>query len=235
MTEWNLRPSAMFADRADAARRLAARLHHVRGRRPLVLAIPRGAVVMGRILADQLAGDLDVALVRKLRAPGQPELAIGAVSETGRVYLADHLVRLPLSRTYVEREVGDQLAALRERSRAYRAVRPRVDPAGRTVILLDDGIATGSTMVAALRALRPERPRRLIVAAAVAPPDTVAKLRRDADEVVCLAMPAWLSAVGEFFRDFSEVTDGEVMAILRDAARAPETLATGAPGEHRAS
>lgn len=210
---------AAYRDRREAAELLTEALSAYRGRNPLVLAIPRGAVPMGRLIADALGGELDVALVRKLRAPHQPELAIGSIDETGYVYLAEHARQLDLSTSYLEAEKRAQLATLRQRRQQYTTVRPAVSPSGRIVILIDDGIATGSTMIAAIHAVRAKKPAKVIVATAVAPTETVARIRPLVDEMVCLQMPDEFYAVGEFFRDFTQVTDEEVIALLN-----PEVL-----------
>jgi predicted phosphoribosyltransferase len=222
----------VFENREDAAHLLAERLSAYHGKRPLVLAIPRGAVPMGRIVADALDGDLDVALVRKLRAPDNPELAIGSIDESGRVYL-DPRLRDLWTRDYLDGEERLQLETLRKRRQMYSKARPPADPAGRIVIVLDDGIATGSTMIAALRAVRARQPARLIAATAVAPPETLRRLAREADEIVCLEAPAMLWAIGSFFRDFTQVTDEEAVAALqmKDAAPA-EVAAAAAPSGH---
>lgn len=204
----------MFRDREEAARLLAAKLSKYRGSRPLVLGIPRGAVVMAAIIADRLGGDLDVALVRKLGAPGQPELAVGAVDETGRVTLDGTPDELGLDAAYVERERERQAAVLRSRRARYTPARAPVDPSGRTVIVVDDGIATGATLAAALRLVRSRGPARLVAAAAVAPPPAAARLAREADEVVVLATPEPFVAVGAFFDDFRQVSDDEVVELL---------------------
>lgn len=204
----------MFDDRADAARQLADRLAHLRGKHPLILAVPRGAVPMGVILAQALGGDLDLVLVRKLGAPGNPEFAIGAVDETGWVYLAEHASRVAGSREYIEREKAAQMEVMRERRASYTPIRPPHDPAGRIVIVVDDGLATGSTMIAALHALRARKPQKLICAVPVAPPDTLEKVRPYADEVVCLSAPAMFYAVGQFYASFPQVSDEEVIASL---------------------
>lgn len=209
----------MFADRADAARQLAQRLAHLKGQNPLILAVPRGGVPMGRILSDALDGDLDVVLVHKLGAPGNPELAIGAVGEDGSMELNEvgRLERLPEG--YVEREKADQMALLKKRRKRYAEARPPIDPGGRLVVMVDDGAATGATLLAALRLVRAHGPARLIVALGVAPPDTVEQLNAVADEVVCLEQPWAFHAVGVWFRDFGQVEDDEVVALLKAVRR----------------
>jgi predicted phosphoribosyltransferase len=206
-----------FRSREHAARLLAERLAKYRGQNPLVLAIPRGAVPMGKIIADSLGGEVDVVLVRKLGAPGQPELAVGAVDEGGQVYLSDYVHALGISPEYIAAEKKSQLETLRERRARYTPLRPPIDPSGRVVIVVDNGIATGATMIAALRAVRARKPAKLIAAVAVAPKETVRKIAKQADEVVCLEVPAVFYAVGEFFEDFSQVTDEEVVAILGES------------------
>lgn len=216
-----------FENRAEAARRLVLRLARYSGQYPLVLAIPRGAVPMGRIVAEALGGQLDVVLVRKLRAPHNPELAIGSIDETGTVYLDPGTLGLWTDQ-YLEVEKKAQLETLRRRRAMYAAAGPPIDAAGRIVIVLDDGIATGSTMIAALRAVRTRGPARLIAATGVAPADTVWRMEREADEVVCVEAPEILFAIGHHFRDFSEVTDDEVLKTLLEA-RQPR-VARAAPG-----
>ncbi len=173
---------------------------------------------MGKIIADALDGDLDVVLVRKLRAPQNPELAIGSIDETGAVYLYPGTRDL-WDEPYLAAEKIAQLEALRHRRTLYAPELPPIDAAGRVAIVLDDGIATGSTMIAALRAVRARRPARLVVAAGVASADTLRLIRLEADEVVCLETPEILYAIGYHFRDFSPVSDEDVVATLRDARR----------------
>jgi predicted phosphoribosyltransferase len=205
----------LFKNREHAARLLAQRLISYRGKNPLVLGIPRGAAPMAKLIADCLQGELDVVLVRKLGAPDQPELAIGAVDETGRVYLSDYVSEMGVSEDYIKDETEKQLATLRRRRAMYTPLRPPLDPSGRIVIVVDNGIATGATMIAALRATRAKKPRKLIGAVAVAPPATVARLSKEADSIVCLKAPADFYAVGQFFEDFSQVTDDDVVRILQ--------------------
>lgn len=204
-----------FRNRDHAARLLADRLAEYRGRHPLVLAIPRGAAPMAAIIADALGGEVDVVLVRKLGAPGQPELAIGAVDETGRVSLVHTARDLGVSDAYLAREVEAQTKTIRARRSLYTPVHPPIDPAGRVVIVVDDGIATGATMLAALAAVRAQRPATLVAAMGVAPSDVLQRIQDLADRVVCLETPEVMFAVGEFYREFSSVTDDEVVEMLQ--------------------
>jgi predicted phosphoribosyltransferase len=174
---------------------------------------------MARAIADGLRGDLDVVLVRKLRAPGQPELAIGAVDEAGHV-LAGAYYEMA-SDAYRREEIRTQQGILRRRRTLYSRGPGPIDPAGRVVIIVDDGIATGSSMLAAIGSVKARKPLKVIVAVAVAPPETLARLRAAADDVVCLHAPESFYAVGQFFDDFSEVTDEMVVAAL---AREPAPL-----------
>ncbi|HUX18895.1 MAG TPA: phosphoribosyltransferase family protein [Acidithiobacillus sp.] len=207
-----------FANREAAAELLAHRLASYAGKHPLVLAIPRGALPMGRIIADTLHGDLDVVLVRKIGAPGNPEYAIGAVDEDGRIWTDPMASRLGIDAQYIRDEAARQLEVIKARRTQYTPIHPAIDPQGRIVIVVDDGVATGATLGAALRLLRQQRPARLIAAFAVAPPDTIAQLRPLADDLVYLAAPKPFYAVGEFFTDFREVKDEEVLEILRETS-----------------
>jgi putative phosphoribosyl transferase len=204
----------IFANRVTAAKQLAAALSEYRDKHPLVLAIPRGAVPMARIIATELSGEMDVVLVRKLRAPGNPEFAIGSVDESGWVYLADYASQVGASGEYIKKEVAAQLEAIRQRRAQYTPVREPIDPAGRVVIVIDDGLATGATMIAALHALKAKQPKELICAVPVAPPDTIEKVSAKADRVVCLSAPMNFGAVAQFYMDFPQVSDDEVIAAL---------------------
>ncbi|MDZ7829606.1 MAG: phosphoribosyltransferase family protein [Halofilum sp. (in: g-proteobacteria)] len=203
----------MFRNRAEAAVRLAQELDHFRGANPLVLGVPRGGVPMARTIADALEGELDVVLVHKIGSPENPEFAIGAVSEDGTVELRGDLGVGP-RKPWLEDEIERQLKTLRERRRTYSSARSPIDPAGRTVIVVDDGAATGATLMMALELLRKREPERLVVALAVAPPDTVERLEEIADEVVCLQVPRLFFAVGQYFHEFEQVTDDEVIQLL---------------------
>lgn len=208
-----------FADRLDAAGRLAVALQGYRGRHPLILAIPRGALPMADLLAQRLDGELDVVLVRKLRAPFSPEFAIGAIDESGWVYLAPHARGAGADDRYIEQEKAEQLALLRDRRARYTPGRTAIDPAGRIAIVVDDGLATGSTMVAALHAVRARAPARLVCAVPVASRDSLALVRPFADEVVCLQAPPDFYAVGQFYQRFGQVDDAEAIALLDAAHR----------------
>jgi len=211
----------LFDSRLDAGRRLAKALAAYRGRNPLVLAIPRGAVAMGAEVADALQGELDVVLVRKLRAPGAPEFAVGSVDESGWMYVAEHAAQAGADADYLAREKEAQLEMLRRRRAQYTPARAPVDPQGRVAIVVDDGLATGASMIAALHAVRAKHPARLVCAVPVAPPETLERIRPYADEVVCLEAPEDFMAVSQFYRDFQQVEDEEVVALLAGRAGKP--------------
>ncbi len=218
----------LFDDRRDAGRRLAARLAAFRKEAPAVLALPRGGVPVGYEIARALAAPLDVIVVRKLGAPGDPELGIGAVADGDSplgVWNQEMVRTLAVPRDYLDREVAAQLAEIHRRQALYRGGRARVPIAGRTAIVVDDGLATGSTMRAALRSVRRADPARLVLAVPVAPPDTLSALATEVDETVCLATPDPFGAVGFFYRDFAQTTDEEVTRLLDAARRAVDPTA----------
>ena len=205
----------MFKDRDDAAHQLADRLKGYRDQHPLVLAIPRGAVPIGKIVARQIGGDFDVVLVRKLRAPFEPEVAIGSVAESGWTYIAPYAAAVGADQDYIAAEKQKQLATIHSRRVQYTPIRAPIDPQGRVVIVVDDGLATGATMISALHSLRQRQPGKLVCAIPVASPEALATIRPMADEVVCLQAPENFQAVGQFYRHFPQVDDKEVIALLR--------------------
>jgi predicted phosphoribosyltransferase len=217
----------LFADRAEAGWMLVERIRAIglatvspaAAERLLVLAIPRGGVEIGAVLARGLGADLDVVLSRKLRAPRQPELALGAVSEDGHVYLNHFASAMTdAGEAFVEAERARQMAEIARRRDMYRAVRPQAPLAGRRVIITDDGIATGATMIAALHTVRAGGAREIIVAVPVAAPDRITAIRASSDRVICLHEPDAFWAIGQFYRDFEQVEDERVVQLLRDYA-----------------
>lgn len=207
----------LFDDRFDAGRRLANALAAYRDARPLVLAIPRGGVPLGRVVADDLAGDLDVVLVRKIGAPFNPEFAVGSVGESGKVFVADFADRAGADQAYVNKEAAIQLETIHRRRALYTSVCPSMNPQGRTVIVVDDGLATGATMRAALAEVRDRHPARLICAVPVASAEAASRIRERCDEVICLAIETDFQGVGQFYRDFSQVSDDTAVSLLKQS------------------
>ena len=206
----------MFRDREDAALQLAKLFEGKELDNPLVLAIPRGGLVTGVILAQALDAELDVVLSRKLRCPGHPELALGAISESGDVHLnpsADDI--LAARQGYLAEERKHQLEEIAQRQCIFREVRTAAPIAGRSVIVTDDGAATGSTILAAMQTVRSQNPKELIVAVPVAPADTIRELKKWADQVVCVLAVEHFYAVGQFYTDFEPVEDEEAVRLLR--------------------
>jgi putative phosphoribosyl transferase len=209
------RSGQRFRDRREAGALLAAELGEYRDKRAVVLGIPRGGLVIADVVAGAIAGEVDIVLAHKLRTPGQAELAMGSVSEDGKLFLNMEVVRgLGIGEAYIEREKQRQIAEIARRTALFRRVRPKVELAGRTVIVTDDGVATGATTQAALWAVRLEKPARLMAALPVGPEDTITRLADDVDEMVCLRTPPFFSAVGQFYAAFDAVDDDEVLAIL---------------------
>ena len=212
-----------FRDRTEAGRRLAKRLSDYGEFDPLVLGLPRGGVPVAYEVARALQAPLDIWIVRKMGVPWNPELAAGAVAEGGHVYLErDDLGSLGIGRRELRDLAGQKLEEVRERVRKFRADRPAPEILGKTVILVDDGIATGSTVRAAIESLRKEGPARIILAVPVAPEDTVRRLAREVDEVVALASPADFYAIGLWYENFDQVSDDGVVRLLEHARAARE-------------
>ena len=211
----------MFADRREAGRRLAARLGHVRAHDPVVLGLPRGGVVVAAEIAAAIEAPLDVLVVRKLGAPSQPELAIGAVTNGDRpqaIYNEGVIRSLHVSADYLQTEIARQTAEVVRRQALYRGGRPGERLVDRTVVVVDDGVATGATVRAGIQALRRVPVGRIVLAVAVAPRETAVILTEEADELIVLDAPGVFSAVGSFYGDFRQVTDEEVIALLENQA-----------------
>ncbi len=208
----------LFRDRADAGRQLLQRLGAYKGRPDvLVLGLPRGGLPVAYEVARGLGAPLDVFVVRKLGVPGQEELAMGAIATGGvRVVNRDVVEALLIPPAVLDRVAEQERRELERRERSYRGDRPEPEVAGRTVILVDDGLATGSTMRAAVAALRQQGPARIVVAVPVAAPSTCEELRREVDEILCFATPEPFMAVGRFYDDFSQTTDEEVRERLEE-------------------
>jgi predicted phosphoribosyltransferase len=210
-----------FADRCAAGTALASRLERYRGSDPLVLGLPRGGVPVAAEVARHLDGELDVVVARKLGSPVSPELAIGAITADGERFLNASIIEMfGVPDMYTERIAAAQQEEARRREERFRKGRRPLRIAGRTVILVDDGLATGATMRAAVRAVRKQHPARLVVAVPVGAPDACAALRQEVDEVVCLGEPPDFGAVGRYYGDFRQVADTDVEALLQPAATA---------------
>ncbi len=206
----------MFADRREAGQRLAKKLIHYQGKNPLILVVPRGGIPVGCEIQAILGGDLDIIIPRKVGVPGQPELALGAVTAEGGFLLNRGIAQ---SLNISEQDVAAEIEAAREetkrRQAVYRGEKPPFVAEGRIVILIDDGVATGFTIRAALQALREQKTARLILALPVSPLDTFKSLQSEVDELVCLEVSASFYAVGQFYHDFSQLSDEEVVMLLR--------------------
>ena len=212
----------MFKDRVDAAEKLAKKLHALNIQDPVILAIPRGGVVTGDVIAKELGSKLDIIVSRKVGAPDNPELAIGAVMHDGSFFPnADIISALNVQKKYIEQEIVAELKEIERRLNKFRGGKD-YDLTGKTVILVDDGIATGATMFAAIEWVRLQKPKRLIVAIPVGPSDTIERLSKVA-EVVVLDAPVFFSAVGEFYEVFEQVEDYRVMEIMSSYGYRPRT------------
>ena len=213
----------MFADRRTAGRQLSGRLQHLRQDKPLVLALPRGGVPVGFEIAEGLHAPLDIVLVRKIGVPWQPELALGAVVDGAdpQVLINENLAtELAVGEGYIKSETTRQLQEIERRRQTYLGHRPPTSLAGRTIIVVDDGIATGSTVRAAVRAVRRAGAGKIVLAVPVAPEDTIEELRAEVEEIVCLASPNPFIAVGAHYAEFPQLDDADVVALLEERHRA---------------
>ncbi len=205
----------VFTDRRDAGEQLATLLEERGVDADIVLAVPRGGLPVGRVVADRLDAPLDIVVAKKMGAPQNPELAIGAVGADGSAWVNDGIVEnLSVSEEYVERERERQAEAAREKAETYRGGRPTPDLSGRRVLVVDDGIATGATIIACLRQVRNDDAAHVTLAAPVGSPTSVERLRAEADEVVCVDTPPGFGAVGEFYRRFDQVSDERARSYL---------------------
>lgn len=211
----------VYADRVDAAHQLAVKLRHYQHEHPLIFAIPRGAVPMGRVLADELQTELDVVLVHKLRSPVDPEFALGAIDENGHTVFTTTSPISHLLTNEMDRIVEVELAELRRKRQLYTPTRLSKNAFNRVAIVVDDGIATGSTMAAALTAVRAMQPKKLVCAVPVAAAASLARLRSLADDIVCLSAVANFGAVSLYYRHFPQVSDGDVVRLLSTPALPP--------------
>ena len=218
--------SRVFNSRMEAGDLLAHQLENVEIREskfqiPLVvLGVPRGGIVVAREIAHALQADLDMVLAHKLGAPGNPELAIGAVCEDGKLFLDEEISSyMGVDDDYIKREKSRQLQEIARRVKRYRSVLPKIPLAGRVAIVTDDGVATGATMQAALWAVRQENPKKIVAALPVGPQETLEKLSRDADETICLQAPPFFSAISQFYSYFNQVEDEELLEILQEESK----------------
>jgi putative phosphoribosyl transferase len=209
---------AYFADRIDAGKRLASELDSFAGKNAIILAIPRGGVVVGYEIAKALNLQLDVIIPHKIGAPNNPELAIGAMTEDGTIVLDDNLVSfLGVPKDYIKEESEKQKNEIKRRLKIYRENAPYPNLKGQDVIIVDDGIATGSTMKAALASVKKKGAKTVNIAVPVGPPSTIKELKKQADKVICPYTPEYFQAIGQFYVDFNQITDEEVIELLKES------------------
>jgi putative phosphoribosyl transferase len=217
----------IFKDRTEAGRMLAGALAFLKGTKDLiVLAIPRGGVPVAKEVSTALSAPLDLVVTRKIGAPFEPELAVGAVTQDGEMIVDSEMVRaLGISTDYLRRESARQVKEIASRMKKYRGDRPYPSLDGKTVVIVDDGIATSSTIRAAIQSVRGRNAAKIIVAAPVGPPDKVAELRKIVDRVICLSTPDYFEAIGEFYEEFEQVEDDAVRALLADSPASQQEVA----------
>ncbi|MCK9573281.1 MAG: phosphoribosyltransferase [Candidatus Omnitrophica bacterium] len=215
------RASTPFSNRIEAGKLLAENIKGIVSFKSVILGIPRGGIIIANEVARALCAEFDVVLSRKIGAPSNPEFAIGAVSENGDIFINEGVLRQEnISKNYIEREKLCQMRVMQLRAESYRQIKRKVILTGKTVVISDDGVATGATMQAAIWAIRQEKPGRIVLALPVAPYDTLKKLAEEVDEIGCLPLPDLFSAVGQFYIDFPQVEDNEVLAVLSRKRRA---------------
>jgi predicted phosphoribosyltransferase len=208
----------LFTDRREAGVKLAERLMEYKDRSVVVLAIPRGGVVVAFEVSRRLGVPLDLIIPRKLGAPFNPELAIGAVTQDGTIVLNENIVEeLQVPKNFIEFQAKEQIREIDRRMKSYRGDRAFPDLRGKTVILIDDGIATGATVRAAVQSIRKSEPGCVVIAVPVAPPQTVKSLAGEADMVIALETPAWFAAIGQFYENFNQTSDEEVIDLMSKA------------------
>lgn len=209
----------IFKDRVEAGRLLGNALAFLKGRKDVVvLAIPRGGVPVAKEVADAIGAPMDLVITRKIGAPGNPELAVGAVTQEGEIITDEFAATLGVTSGYLKEQAAREAEEIRSRMRKYRGDRPYPELEGKTVVIVDDGIATGSTVRAAVKSVRKRGAAEVIIAAPVAPPDTVKELSQVADRVVCLSTPSSFYAIGEFYEEFEQVEDETVRRLMSETA-----------------
>ncbi|MGZ6478848.1 MAG: phosphoribosyltransferase [Bdellovibrionales bacterium] len=212
-----------FEDRESAARQLVGKLSHYRGKNPLIAGIPRGAMPMAKIIADALGGELGAVLVHKIPAPESEEFAIGSVGISGHIHRQPYVEEEGIPETYIQSAAQKQLQVLKERKKKYGLTEPNFKD--RIVIIVDDGVATGATAIAAIHEVRAQSPKKIVFAAGVTAPKSGSEIRRLVDEFVVLSEPPILFSVGEFFENFPTVTDEQVAEIFRESRARKEKVA----------
>jgi predicted phosphoribosyltransferase len=221
-----------FADRVEAGRSRASALLYLKGKDAIVLAIPRGGIVVGFEVANALGIPLDIIIPRKIGAPDNPELAIGAMTEDGTIILNQRLIKyLQVSEDYIKRESEKQRLEIERRLKLYRGEAPYPNLKSRDVIIVDDGIATGSTMKAALASVRKRGAKTVVIAVPVGPPSMIRELKRQADRVVCLHAPEYFEAIGQFYEDFTQTADEEEVRLLKLSRQKQVLMKTTGAGE----